>query len=167
MVYEIVDEPGAIREREGGKSGKRQAARHLVRGTGRQTAVHGNNYTVEWEKQKRGKESRGDVEGGELRGRRGSSEGETGKDGKDGEDIDRGAVPILGGGDGSVRGGVAESAIGGATEEVARAAARRLGKRPRGSAGSAERGKREPPVPVGAGKCRNQEGRARRERTRR
>ena len=35
MVYEIVDEPGAVQEREGGKPGKRQAARRLVRGTGR------------------------------------------------------------------------------------------------------------------------------------
>ena len=44
-VYEIVDEPGAVREREGGKTGKRHAARQLVRGTGRQTAVHGHNCT--------------------------------------------------------------------------------------------------------------------------
>jgi hypothetical protein len=60
MVYEIVDDAGDNREREGGKSGKRQAARPLLRGAGPQRAIYGDNYTVEWQKQKRGKESRGD-----------------------------------------------------------------------------------------------------------
>ena len=63
-VHEIVDEPGAVREREGGKTGKRHAAQQLVRGSGRQTAVHGHNCTVEWEQQKRGKDGRREAGGG-------------------------------------------------------------------------------------------------------
>ena len=63
-VHEIVDEPGAVREREGGQTGKRHAAQQLVRGSGRQTAVHGHNCTVEWAQQKRGKDGRGEAGGG-------------------------------------------------------------------------------------------------------
>ena len=80
--------------------------------------------------------------------------------------MDRGAVTVLGGGDDSERGGVAKSEGGGAQEVVARAKAGRLSKRPRGSTGPVEREKRGPSVLVGAGKCRNREGRARGARTR-
>ena len=95
-VYEIVDEPGNVQEREGRKSGKRQVARRLVRGTGRQTAVHGTNYTVEWEKQKRGKEGRGEGEEG------GRSEGDNGEDS---EGRNRGLAPVLGGAGAGGQGG--------------------------------------------------------------
>ena len=64
-VYEIVDDERANRGREGVKSGKRHAVRPLMRGAGPQRAIYGNNHTVEWQKQKRGKETRGDdSEGG-------------------------------------------------------------------------------------------------------
>jgi hypothetical protein len=112
-VYEIVDEPGNVQEREGGKPGKRQVARRLVRGTGRQTAVHGTNYTVEWETQKRGKEGRGEVEEGAPRGR-GRSEGDNGEDS---EGRNRGLAPVLGGADAGGRGGTEERAGGGCAGE--------------------------------------------------
>ena len=63
-VHEIVDEPGAVREKEGGKTGKRHAVRQLARGSGHQTAVHGHNCAVEWEQQKRGKNSGREAGGG-------------------------------------------------------------------------------------------------------
>ena len=50
--------------------------------------------------------------------------------------------------------------------KAARAAARRVEKTTRGSAGPERRGRRGWLVPVGVGRCRNREGRAQWERTR-
>ena len=67
-VYEIETETRVTQGKGGGKSGKRHAARPLMRGAGPQRAIYGENYTVEWGKQKRGKESRADNRVGEEGG---------------------------------------------------------------------------------------------------
>ena len=59
-MYEIEANERVTRGKEGVKSGKRHAVRPLMRGAGPQRAIYGDNYTVEWGKQKRGKERRGD-----------------------------------------------------------------------------------------------------------
>ena len=54
-VYAIVND-GMVPQGEGGsKTGKRRARRPLVREEALQDATYGENYTVEWGKQKRGK----------------------------------------------------------------------------------------------------------------
>ena len=93
-----------------------------MRSAGPQRATYGDNYTVEWGKQKRGKESRGDDNVGGGRGSRGSAkaaadeEPASGQGGEDAADMDRGVVSILGGVDSNRGGGEAT----GETVEITR-----------------------------------------------
>ena len=100
-VYDLKTATRVTPGKGGGRSGKRHAVRPLMRGAGSQRAIYGDNYTVEWGKQKRGKESRGDDNVGGGRGSRGSAkaaadeEPASGQGGEDAADMDRGVVSIL------------------------------------------------------------------------
>ena len=57
-MYEIEANERVTRGKEGVKSGKRHAVRPLMRGAGPQRAIYGDNYTVEWGKQKNRRDGR-------------------------------------------------------------------------------------------------------------